>query len=180
MPVTFDSWVDKSDVVFVIEVGSNLLSNFNESGKGQFVAQVGVEVVLVMLKFIHILDGVVVVSYFWERERFVIELFSCYGPLWFLSLFLETFFDFHGVLPVLHFEVSGEFSKLIMKTVFTDFKRRWAILFLQLHEFIKFLLIIRDNCLGAAYHEESKDCIFHILTDYIIILLINKLKQKMH
>ena len=37
LPVTLNSWVDESNVVFIVQVGSDLLGDLNESSEGKLV-----------------------------------------------------------------------------------------------------------------------------------------------
>ena len=68
MPVSLYTWINEADVILVVEVLSNFLGDSNESAEGKRVGDVVIEVVLVMLKLIHLFDGIVVVSHFWEGE----------------------------------------------------------------------------------------------------------------
>merc|ERR1719473_2083886 len=98
LPVSLNSWVDESDVGFIVQVGSDFLGNFDESSEGKFVGKVVVQVVFVVLKFVHLLNGVVVVSDLWEGERFIVELFGGNSEFWGLSTSSKSGFNFHGVV----------------------------------------------------------------------------------
>jgi hypothetical protein len=104
LPVSLNSWVDESNIVFVIEVGSNLLGNFDKSLQGKFVGKVLVKVVLVVLQLVHVLNGVVVVSDLWEGEGLVVEFLGGNGELGGLSSLGEAGSDLHGVVPGGHLE----------------------------------------------------------------------------
>jgi len=60
------------------------------------VGNIGVKVILVVLKDIHLLLNEVIVSYSWESEGFVIKLPSCYSR-W---ACLKSGGDFHGFAVV--------------------------------------------------------------------------------
>ena len=126
LPVTFNTWINETNIVFVIQIGSDFLGNLDESSEGKFVGKVGVEVIFVVLKLVHLLDGIVVVSNFWEREGVIVKFFGGDGEFWGGSGFSEFTFDLHGVVPVLHVEVSRELSELIVKLIFGDGKWWWA------------------------------------------------------
>ncbi len=132
MPVALHTGVDEADIVLVVQVGSNSLCGIDESLQSQLVAQVLVKVILGSLEVIHVLNGVVVVSHFWERERLVVELLGGHGELDVDSALSELRLDVLGVLPVLDVEVSAELTKLVVQVVLTDLERRRAVL--ELHQ----------------------------------------------
>ena len=82
LPVTFNAWIDETNVVFIIQVSSDFLSDLDESSEGKFVGKVRVKVVFVVLEFVHLLNSIVVVSNFWEREGVIIKFFSGDGEFW--------------------------------------------------------------------------------------------------
>ena len=66
LPVSFNAWIDETNVVFIIQVSSDFLSDLDESSEGKFVGKVRVKVVFVVLEFVHLLNSIVVVSDLWE------------------------------------------------------------------------------------------------------------------
>merc|ERR1711990_1000841 len=167
LPVTLNSWVDESNVIFVVQVGTDLLRNLDESLQSKSVGKVRVKIVLVVLKLVHLLHGIVVVSHLGEREGLVIKLLSGHSKLGELTLFTEFILDVHGILPVLHLEVSGELSELIVQFLLRDFQWLWA--FIELHKVVKLLLVIREaHGLGGGNDStEKKSSVFHTLTENI-------------
>ena len=126
LPVSLNTWIDETNVVFIVQVGSDFLGDLNESSEGEFVGKVGVKVIFVVLELVHLLDGVVVVSNFWERERVIVKFFGGNSEFWGSTLTGKTCLDLHGVVPVLLIEVSGEFTELVVKLIFGDGKWWWA------------------------------------------------------
>ena len=175
LPVTLNTWVDETNVVFIIEIGSDLLGNLDELLQVLAIGEVGVKVILVVLKLVHLLDGIVVVSDLWEREGLVVELFGGDGEFWVNSSLLEFLLDFHGVFPVLHVEVSGELTELIVELILGVLEWLWAVLSfrLELHETEKSLLVVGDidNSIRSSGEEKGSDCKFHVLTEKYIIYL---------
>jgi hypothetical protein len=146
LPVSLNSWINESDVVLVVQVGSNLLGNLDKSLEGKLVRKVLVKVVLVVLKLVHVLNGIVVVSNLWEREGLVIELLGGNSELWSLSGLGESGGDLHGVVPGGHLEVSREVSELVLELLLGDLEWWWAISWggnhLEVHDLIKLLLVL--------------------------------------
>ena len=68
LPVSFNTWINKSNIILVVEVLSDILGDLNESLKGKSVIDVGIQVVFIVLEFIHLLDGIIVISDLWEGE----------------------------------------------------------------------------------------------------------------
>ena len=125
-----------------------------------------------MLKLIHLLNGVVVVSDLGERERLIIELLGGDSVLWVDSFLAKLFLDVHGVVPGLHLEVSGELTELVVHLVFGDLKWLWALV--ELHKLKKLLLIVGDIHGGSRSNSSAKNKSgeFHSLTENIYILFI--------
>ena len=144
LPVSLSSWINESDIVLVIQVGSNLLGNLDESSEGKFVREVLVKVVLVVLEFVHVLNGIVVVSNLWEREGLVVELLGGNSESWSLTSLGESGSDLHSVVPGGHLEVSGELSELEGKFLLGDLKWWWAWFGrgLEVHDLEKHFLVI--------------------------------------
>lgn len=145
MPVSLDSWINESDVILVIEVSSHFLGNLDESSEGKFVREVLVKVVLVVLEFVHVLNGIVVVSNFWEREGLVVELLGGDSESWGLSSLGESGGDLHSVVPGGHLEVSGELTELVLELLLGDLEWWWAVSGLEVHDLIKSLLVLRHG-----------------------------------
>jgi len=96
-----------------------------------------------MLKLIHLLDGVVVVSDLGEGEGLIVELLGGDSKLGVNALLLtKLFLDVHGVVPGFHLEVSGELTELVVHLVFSDLKWFWALV--KLHKLEKLLLVVGD------------------------------------
>jgi hypothetical protein len=163
LPVTFNSWVNESDVILIVKVGSDLLGDLDESLESESVGKIFVQVVLVMLKLVHLLHGVIVVADLWEREGFVIELLGGDGELGEDSLLLKLFLDEHSVVPVFHLEVSGELTKLVMHLILSELKRRWAILSsrVELHKRVELLLVVSNAKGASSGHAGKKYSEFH-------------------
>ena len=161
LPVTLDSWVNESDVILIVKVRSDLLGDLDESLESKSVGKVAVQVVLVVLKLVHLLDGVIVVADLWEREGFVIELLGGHGELGEDSLLGKLFLDGLSIVPVFHLEVSGEFTKLVMHLIFSELKRSWAVLSLKLHELEELLLVVRNTHGASSGHAGKKYSEFH-------------------
>ena len=68
LPVSFNTWINKPNIILVVEVLSDILGDLNESLKGKSVIDVGIQVVFIVLEFIHLLDGIIVISDLWEGE----------------------------------------------------------------------------------------------------------------
>ena len=148
LPVSLNTWINESDVVLVIEVGSNLLGDLDESSEGKFVREVLVKVVLVVLKLVHVLNGIVVVSNLWEREGLVVELLGGDSESWGLSGLGKTGGDLHSVVPGGLLEVSGELSKLESELLLGDLEWWWAIGWggnLEVHDLIESLLVLGNG-----------------------------------
>ena len=86
-----------------------------------------------MLKLIHLLDSIVVVSNFWERERLIIELLCCHSEFGVDALLIKLFLDVLGIFPVFHLEVSGELTELIVQLVLGDLEWLGALFNIELH-----------------------------------------------
>jgi hypothetical protein len=150
LPVSLNSWVDESNVVLVIEVGSDLLGDLDKSLKGEFVREVLVKVVLVVLELVHVLDGIVVVSHLWEGEGLVVKFLGGNGELGGLSNLGEAGGDLHSVVPVGHLERSGEHAQLELELFLGDLERVWASSWvnsvgLQIHDLVHLFLVLSDT-----------------------------------
>ena len=144
LPLTLYAWVDETNIVLIIEIGSDLLGDLDKLLQVLSIGEVGVKVILVVLKLVHLLDGIVVVSNLWEREGLVVELLGGDGEFWGSTGLLKFFLDFHGVFPVLHVEVSGELTELIVEFILGVLEWLWALRRLKLHETEKSFLVVGD------------------------------------
>jgi len=153
LPVAINAGVNEANVVLVVEVGTHLLGGLQESGEGQTVGQVGVEVVLSGLEVVHVLDGEVVVADLGEREGLVVQLLGGDCELGVLATLTQLGEDVLGVVPVIHLEVAGELTELVVQVVLSDLKGRRAGLGIELHKRVKELLVGAS----ASSGEQSND-----------------------
>ena len=160
LPVTLDTRVDESDIILVVQVGSDSLGSLDESLQGELVAEIVVQVVLGGLQVVHLLDGIVVVSDLGERERLVIELLGSDSKLRVGTSLSQFTLDMHGVLPVLDVEVSGELAELIVKVILRDLKRWWAVL--KLHK-LEESFLVRDGRGGSSHSQNGSELHFNEL-----------------
>ena len=106
-------WISKLTIsVLGVEGSSSGIGNSDEVVDGLLVSEVLVEVVLEVLKNIHVLLNESVSSDSGEGESVVIQLPSVNANLWVGTLLLQLVVDKHGLLIVFWVEVSGEVIQL--------------------------------------------------------------------
>ena len=114
LPVSFNTWINEANVIFIVQILSSFFGDCNELLKSVCVGKVIVKVVLVMFELVHLFNCIVVVSNFGEGEAVVVQFLGGDGEFGRLSFFLKATLDFHGIVPVLHIEVSGKLTKLVV------------------------------------------------------------------
>lgn len=103
-------------VVLVVKVGNNSLSDSDEVFDGLAVGKVLVEVILEVLKHVHVGLDHVVSSHSWEGEGGIVQLPGV--DLWWLNSKLGG--DEHGVIVVLDVEFSRELIHLPFELGWVD------------------------------------------------------------
>lgn len=111
------SWIGELTIVVLgHKVGLNLGSNSHEVGHVGVVGDVGVKVILEMLKHVHVVLNVSVSSNSWEGEGGIVKLPGVDVEVWWgSSLLLHGGVDVEGVGPVSSIEGSGEHINLVVK-----------------------------------------------------------------
>jgi len=90
--------------------------NSEEVGHVDFIANIGVKVVLEVLKHVHVFLYVLISSDSWERESFIEELPCMNLKFWSGSGFLgKSVSEVHYIGPVSRIKSSGEHIDLIVK-----------------------------------------------------------------
>ena len=103
------SWVlEFTILIFGVVSGNNCLGGVNKSSEIDFVGDVGVEVVLPVLDFVHTFLNDLVSSNSWEREGGVEEL---PGVNWW-QFMLKVFGNLDSILVILNIKMSGELIHL--------------------------------------------------------------------
>jgi hypothetical protein len=113
-----ESWVNEFTIVVLgEEVGSHGVGNSEEVLHMDGVADVGVEVVLEVLKHVHVLADEVISSDSWESEGLVHEVPGLNLEFWEVlgSLLLEGTEDVLNVSPVSWVKSSGEHFQLVLE-----------------------------------------------------------------
>ena len=126
------SWVEKSWVfelsVVVLGVDGELgvFSNDDEVVDGLSVGDVLVEVVLEVLKHVHVLLDEIVSSDLLEWESVVIKLPGVNLWVWILTLLLKLVVDGDGGVVMLLLEISGEVVHLDVHLINRDLLSSWG------------------------------------------------------
>jgi hypothetical protein len=106
-------WVREFTVVVLLVHGvSGVGGNSNEVVDMQFVSEVLIEVILEMLKEVHVLLDEVIASHSWEGESLIVKFPCMDRHLWIFTLLLQFLVDLHGFFVVLWVEASREVIKL--------------------------------------------------------------------
>ena len=104
-------------MIFGGEVGSNGVGNSEEVLHVDFVADVGVKVILEVLEHVHVFHDEVISSESWEGEGLIIEFPGLNLKLWDIlgSLLGEGFMEVLSVGPVSWVKSSGEHFQLVFE-----------------------------------------------------------------
>ena len=103
-------------MIFVVEVSDDSLGGSDEIILINSVRNVGVKVILEVLKHIHVINYGIVSSNSWERECVVVHFPSV--DLWYLSSDFTS--DLEGIIQVLNIKVSRELIDLPSQFIVTD------------------------------------------------------------
>jgi len=111
------SWIIKFTImIFLSKVWSNGICNSEEVGHVNCVTDIGVEVVLEVLKHVHVLHNVLISSNSWEGEGFIEEFPGMDWDFWCsTSLFTNLCLKVQDVGPVSWVKGSWEHINLIVK-----------------------------------------------------------------
>jgi hypothetical protein len=159
-------WITELTVViFLIQSFLGGLANLDEVGKVLSVGEVLIEVILEVLKKVHVLLNEVVSSDSWERESIIIKLPGVNENSWVQSLLLnELFIDLHGIVVMLSVASSGEVVELDVKVLNGDLKSLFAWLVksrVQLNVQFEVWLIVSDFDSGGNANECKGSVEFH-------------------
>ena len=120
-------WVREFSVVVLgVQSGFGVLGNDDEVVDGLSIGNVLVEVILEVLKHVHVLLDEVVSSDLLEWEGSVIKLPSVNLWVWILTLLLELTVDGHGGVAMLLLEISGEVVDLDVHLIDGDLFTTWG------------------------------------------------------
>ena len=126
------SWVEEgwifelTIVVFGVESGSSVIGNNNEVVDSLSVGDVLVEVILEVLKHVHVLLDEVISSDLLEWESVVIKFPGVDLWVWILALLLKFSVDGHGSVVMLLLERSGEVVHFNVHLGNRDFLTSWG------------------------------------------------------